>query len=101
MLGVLTIVYFILFMVGIIISARMAGQQYRSPFLSEDALLEFFRSHADAVRIEAVFVFASAVSFGMYAVETRYTNIVPRNNTMNTFLSPIERPDGLLKRLAY
>jgi alkylhydroperoxidase family enzyme len=45
-----------------------------------------------------------SLTFGL-RMETRYTRIVSIVNTrmvtMNTFLPPIEKPDGLMKKLAY
>ena len=47
---------------------RMAGcQTYVSPFVSEDAVLELFRLHVDAVKVQASGVFASAIRLGIYA----------------------------------
>jgi len=54
-------------MAGAIIAARMAGGTYVSPFASEEAILEFFRLHADAIRVQAFAVFGSAVPLGIYA----------------------------------
>ena len=59
--------YLVLFMAGVIIAARMAGGTYVSPFASEEAILEFFRLHADAIRVQAFAVFGSAVPLGIYA----------------------------------
>src|SRR5262249_2016030 len=66
-LSMLGAIYTVLFVGGLIISARMAGQSYVSPFTSEDAILQFFRTHADAVRVQAFIVFGSSIPLGIYA----------------------------------
>src|SRR5579859_6655509 len=60
-------IYLALCVGGLIISTRMAGQTYVSPFMSDAAILDFFRLHADAVRFQAFIVFASAIPLGIYA----------------------------------
>lgn len=65
-LSMLGAIYTVLFVVGLIISTRMAGQTYVSPFTSEDAILQFFRMHADAVRVQAFIVFGSSIPLGIY-----------------------------------
>jgi len=65
-LSMLGAIYTVLFVGGLIISTRMAGQTYVSPFTSEDAILQFFRMHADAVRVQAFIVFVSSIPLGIY-----------------------------------
>src|SRR5262245_38654628 len=60
-------IYTGLFVGGLILSTRMADQTYVSPFAPEQAMLQFFRMHADAVRVQAFVVFGSAVPLGLYA----------------------------------
>lgn len=66
-LFILGSVYVALSMSGIIISAAIAGQHYVSPFAGEETILEFFRVHADAVRVQAFFVLVSAIPLCVYA----------------------------------
>ena len=70
-------VYLVLFMAGVIVAARMASGTYVSPFASEDSILEFFRLHPDAVRVQAFAVFGSAIPLGIYAA-----TVVSRLNSL-------------------
>jgi hypothetical protein len=66
-LGLLAVISAVLFIGGIALSSRMAGGFYVSPFAPEETILQFFRFHADAVRVQAFFLLASAVPLGIYA----------------------------------
>lgn len=64
----LSAIYLILFAGGLVIATHMAGgATYVSPFVSDAAILEFFRLHANAVRFQAFIVLASAIPLGIYA----------------------------------
>jgi hypothetical protein len=65
---ILSTIYTLLFVVGLIIATRMAGgTTYVSPFVSDAAILDFFRMHAAAVRFQAFVVLASALPLGIYS----------------------------------
>ena len=65
----LSVIYLLLFAGGVIAATRLAGgATYVSPFAGDAAILDFFRKHADAVRVQGFVVLASSIPLGFYAV---------------------------------
>jgi hypothetical protein len=66
-LGILAIVFTVLFVVGVAISAAIAGRATPSPFGAPDVLLRYYADQHTGVRVSAFFQFAAAVPLGIYA----------------------------------
>ncbi|MGW3366900.1 hypothetical protein ACWDOR_28595 [Streptosporangium canum] len=67
-LGILAVVFTVLFLAGIAISTIMAGgETFPSPFGSQAEILAYFHDHPDAVRVSGFLQFAASVPMAIYA----------------------------------
>ncbi len=77
-LGILGVVFTVLFLAGVAGSTVMAGgAAFPSPFGSQDAILAYFRDHRDAVRVSGFLQFAASVPMAVYAatISARLRNL--------------------------
>ncbi|MFF5211210.1 hypothetical protein [Streptosporangium sp. NPDC000396] len=66
-LGILGVVFTVLFIGGIAVSTAMAGETFPSPFGPSAGILAYFHDHQDAVRVSAFLQFAASVPMSIYA----------------------------------
>jgi hypothetical protein len=66
-LGALGVVYTLLFLGSLIVTAIMTGGHFPSPFEAPGTAQAFFREHANAVRIAAFLQFGAAIPLGIFA----------------------------------
>jgi hypothetical protein len=66
-LGILAVVFTVLFVAGVVASTVLAGRAPLSPFSAQDDIVRYFAGEHAAVRASAFFQFAAAVPLGIYA----------------------------------
>jgi hypothetical protein len=66
-LGILAVVFTVLFVAGVVISAALAGKTPPSPFSAQADIVRYFAGEHTAVRVSAFFQFGAAVPLGIYA----------------------------------
>ncbi|WP_433250168.1 hypothetical protein ACQPYK_03700 [Streptosporangium sp. CA-135522] len=67
-LGILAVVFTVLFLAGIVVSTVMAGgETFPSPFGSSAEILAYFHDHQNAVQVSGFLQFAASVPMAIYA----------------------------------
>jgi hypothetical protein len=66
-LGALAVVYTVLFVGSLVVTALLTGGHFPSPLEPPKAIQAFFTEHGEAVRIAALLQFGAAVPLGIFA----------------------------------